>query len=326
MLRDLKRTLLAAGIILAFSSFALAHDESSRGSNGSQPAFQQGYNDGYQHGRADRERRAGYDPRGDNNRRRNRGYDPSNGNGGNRGQSVAGYREGYRSGYDDGYYGRNQRSNGAYGNGGYGGGRNGGYGNGGYGGYGSQGSGYNNIAFNTGYRDGMDGARSDIRENKRFDYNDHGWYREADHGYSSRYGNKEAYRQQYRQGYETGYREVFDRSGYGGYGNSRYPNGGYPNGGYGGYGGYPNGGYGNGRYGGGSDIAYSTGYSDGMVGARKDMLERKSPDPTRHDWYKDAKRGYDGRAYGDRDDYKQRYRQAYIAGYNEAYNGRGRGF
>ena len=333
MLRDLKRVLQAAGMILALSSFALAHDESSRGSYGSQQGFQLGYNAGYQHGRQDRAQRLGYDPRGDSNRRGNRdddgGWygnrgdrdnDSSYGNGdyrGNRNQSLAGYREGYRSGYDDGYYGRNQRG---YGNGGYG--RNGGYGNGGYG---AQGPGYNNGAFNTGYRDGIDGAQQDIRENKRFDVNSHGWYRDADHGYYSGYGNKNSYRQQYRQGYETGYREVFDSFGYsnGGYGNVGYPNGGY--GGYpnGGYGGYPNGGYGRG---GTSDIAYATGYSDGIVGARKDMLERKSPDPTRHDWYQDANRGYDGRAYGNRNDYKQRYRQAYIAGYNDAYSGRGRGF
>ena len=316
MLRDLKRALLAAGMILALSSFALAHDESSRGSNGSQPGYQRGYNTGFQHGRADRVQRLGYDPRGDNNLRGNRGNDPWYGNGGNRNQSLAGYREGYRSGYDDGYNGRNQRANGAYGNGGYG--RDDRYGS-----YGNQGSGYNNTAFNNGYRDGINGAQSDIRENKDFDYNDHGWYREADRGYSSRYGNKEAYRRQYRQGYEAGYREVFDRSGYsnGGYGNGGY--GGYP--GNGGNVGYPNGGYGGGgRV--GSDIAYATGYSDGMVGARKDMMGRKSPDPTRHDWYQDANRGYDGRAYGNREDYKQRYRQAYIAGYNDAYSGRGRGF
>jgi len=321
-------------MVLALSSFALAHDENSRGS---QQGYQQGYNAGFQHGRADRQQRIGYDPRGEN-QRGYRGNDSGwYGNGGNRNQSLAGYREGYRAGYDDGYYGRNQ---GAYGNGGYGSGRNGGYSNGGYGngGYGRQGGGYNNGAFDNGYRDGMDGAQQDIRENKRFDVNSHGWYRDADHGYYSGYGNKDAYRQQYRQGYETGYREVFDRSGYsnGGYGNVGYPNGGYggyPTGGYGGYpsGGYPSGGYGGyptGGYGrgGSSDIAYSTGYSDGMVGARKDMLERKSPDPTRHDWYQDANRGYDGRSYGNREDYKQRYRQAYIAGYNDAYRGRGRGF
>ncbi|HEV2021040.1 MAG TPA: hypothetical protein VGQ94_00775 [Terriglobales bacterium] len=317
MLRDLKRVLLAAGMILALSGFALAHDERSRDSDG----YQQGYNAGFQHGRADRDRRAGYDPRGDANLRGNRGYDPGNGN---RDQYAAAYREGYQSGYDDGYNGRNGRSNDAYGRGGYGrdedddddrGGygrdnRNGSYGSGRNGSYGRRGSSYNNVAYDTGYRDGIDGAQSDIRENKRFDVNDHGWYRDADHGYSSRYGSKKSYRQQYRQGYETGYRETFDRSG--------YSNGGYGNG-------YPTGGYGNGR-GGTSDIAYSTGYSDGMVGARKDMLERKSPDPTRHDWYKDANRGYDGRAYGNREDYKQRYRQAYMAGYNDAYSGRGRGF
>jgi hypothetical protein len=158
--------------------------------------------------------------------------------------------------------------------------------------------GTNNVAYDTGYRDGVDGAQKDISQNKRLDYNDHGWYRDAVHGYSSRYGNKETYRQQYRQGYEAGYRETFDQ---------RSP-------------GYGNGRFGDGR-GGNSDVAYSTGYSDGIVGARKDMADRNSPDPTRHEWYRDANRGYDGR-YGNPQDYKQRYRQGYVAGYNDTYRGR----
>ncbi|HEV2021039.1 MAG TPA: hypothetical protein VGQ94_00770 [Terriglobales bacterium] len=277
MLRDLKRALLAAGMILALSSFALAHDERERSSDG----YQQGYNDGFHHGREDRDRRAGYDYQGDDYQRADRGYDP---NYGDRNQFVAAYREGYQAGYDDGYNGRNARPSDAYGRGGYGrDDRNG-----------RERYGSNNVAYNNGYRDGIEGAQKDIRKNKRLDFNDHDWYRNADHGYSSRYGNKESYRQQYRQGYEAGYRETFDQRSQG---------------------------YGNGR-GGNSDVAYSTGYSDGMVKARKDMANRKSPDPTRHDWYKDANRGYDGRAYRNRDDYKQRYRQGYIAGYNDTYRGR----
>ena len=50
MLRDLKRALLATGMILALSSFGLAHDEHDV----VQRASQQGYSDGYQHGREDR--------------------------------------------------------------------------------------------------------------------------------------------------------------------------------------------------------------------------------------------------------------------------------
>ena len=69
--------------------------------------------------------------------------------------------------------------------------------------------------------------------------------------------------------------------------------------------------------------AYAAGYRDGIVGARKDRYRHKSPDPTRHDWYRDANRGYRGGDYRSRDDYQQRYRQGYVAGYNDAYSGQG---
>ena len=285
MLRDLKRALVATGMILALGSFALGQDQNSRGSYGSQRGYQQGYNDGFQHGREDRNRRADRNYESDNYRRGDRGYDS---NSGDRSRFAAAYRQGYQAGYDDGYNGRNARPNDAYGRGGYGRdnrNRRGGYGS-------------NNVAYDNGYRDGIDGARSDMRENKRFDYNDHGWYQDADHGYSSRYGSRELYQQQYRQGYEAGYRETFGQQGPG---------------------------YGSGRYGndrrGNSDAAYSNGYQDGIVGAREDMHGRNSSDPTRHGWWKEANRGYDGR-YGSPQDYKQRYRQGYEAGYNNTYRKR----
>jgi len=271
-------------MILALSGFALAHDDREV----AQRANQQGYNDGYQHGREDRDRGAGYDYQGDDYQRADRGYDQ---NSGDRDQFAAAYREAYQAGYDDGYNGRNQRSDGAYDRGRYG--RDERYGRDDRRGGGRYGS--NDVAYENGYRDGIDGARSDIRENKRFDYNDHGWYRDADHGYFRGYGNKESYRQQYRQGYEAGYREGFGQQAPG-YGRVRY---------------------GNGRRG-NFDAAYSAGYEDGIVGAREDMHGRNSSDPTRHGWYKEANRGYDGR-YGSPQDYKERYRQGYIAGYNDTY-------
>ncbi len=284
MLRNLKRALLAAGMMLAISSFAWAQDQTWRGANGSRRGYQQGYNDGFQRGRADRDRHGNHDYQSDDYRRGDRGYDQ---NAGDRNQFTNAYREGYQEGYEDGYNGRGQSTD-AYDR--WRGGNNnrndrGRYGN-------------NNPAYDNGYRDGVDGARADISKNIRPGPNDHGWYRDAVHGYSSRYGNREAYRQQYRQGYEAGYRDTFSQ---------RSP------------------GYGGGRSGndrrGNSDVAYSTGYNDGIVGARKDMVDRNSSDPTRHDWYNQANRGYDGR-YGSPQDYKQRYRQGYVAGYNDTYRGR----
>jgi len=272
MLRDLKRALLAAAMVLALSGFALAHDERAGGSDVSRRGYQQGYNDGFQHGREDHDRNSDYNYQGDDYRRADRGYDSQYGD---RDQFVAGYRDGYRAGYDDGYNGRSGRSESDYGrddhdrNGSYD--REGRHRRGGYG--------YNDAAYDTGYRDGIEGAQKDIRKRKGFDFNDHDWYRDAKRGYSSSYGDKESYRQRYRQGYEAGYRDTFD-------------------------------------------TAYATGYRDGMVGARKDLHRHQSPDPTRHNWYRDAKRGYDGRN-GNHEDYRQRYRQGYVAGYNDAYSGQG---
>lgn len=278
MLRDLKRALVATGMLLALSGFSLAHDEQAQGSDVAQRASQQGYNDGFQHGQEDRERSAGYNYQGDEYQRADRGYEP---NLGDREQFVTAYREGYRSGYDDGFNGRSQRSGDPYDPGRDDPGRD------------DRGRddryrdddrdgrrGSNDLAYDIGYRDGIEGAQKDIRRRKGFDYNDHEWYRDADHGYSRSYGDKHTYRLRYREGYEAGYRDTYD-------------------------------------------TAYAVGYRDGIVGARKDMRRRKSPDPGRHSWYREAKRGYDGRAYGNRENYRQRYREGYLAGYNDAYRGQG---
>jgi hypothetical protein len=259
MLRDLQRALLAAGMILALSGLALAHDENSRGFDAAQRGYDQGYRDGFNHGREDRDRRSDYDYQSDDYRRADRGYDRDSGD-----------REQFASGYREGYNGRNQRSDDAHDRGRYGHDNR----------HEPRGDGYRDAAHDTGYRDGIEGAQKDIRKNKRFDFNDHDWYRDADHGYSSDYGDKESYRRSYRQGYEAGYRDTFDP-------------------------------------------AYATGYRDGIVGARKDLRRRKSPDPTRHEWYQDANRGYGGDHDRGRENYRQRYREGYAAGYNDAYSGQG---
>lgn len=289
MLRDLKRALLTAGMILALGGLAWAHDEQERGMD--RRGYVQGYRDGFDHGRSDRERRAGYDYHSDEYRNGGRGYDER---WGDRDQFAAAYRRGYQSGYDDGFYGRNQRGDDYYDRDGR---RGGGYGGGGYGRYGS-----NDPAFNQGYRDGIVGARQDIRENKRYDYNDHGWWQDAKRGYNRRYGDRQSYKLRYREGYEAGYRDTWENA----RGRGDYSRG------------YP------GDYRNVSDSAYNMGYNDGIVGAQKDLDQRKSPDPGRHEWYQDANRGYgSGGSYGSREEYRERYRQGYVAGYNDTYSRRG---
>jgi hypothetical protein len=113
---------------------------------------------------------------------------------------------------NDGNYGNGGYNNGRYGNGG-----NGGYGNGGYGNYG-----YNvrQIAVDRGYQDGLNTGAGDAQRRQNYDPERSHYYRNATYGYSSSYGNREAYKSAYRDGFMRGYREGYSR--YGGYGRGGY--------------------------------------------------------------------------------------------------------
>src|SRR5215831_20763861 len=68
-------------------------------------------------------------------------------------------------------------------------------------------------AFDRGYREGLEQGRNDARHNRRFSYDRHGEWRDADNGYHRGDGNRDFYRANYRRGFEVGYRESFDRIG-----------------------------------------------------------------------------------------------------------------
>jgi len=119
------------------------------------------------------------------------------------------YRRSYRQGFENGYresFDRIARS-GGYGNRGV-------YGapvyqdprvtvpRGGYGGYG-------NIAAQNGYRDGIDAGRHDARDRERFDPVRAKRYREGDHDYDNRYGDRETYKREYRAAFEQGYQDGY---------------------------------------------------------------------------------------------------------------------
>jgi len=69
---------------------------------------------------------------------------------------------------------------------------------------------FDRVGFDQGYRDGLAKAQEDVRDDDRYDPARHGWYKSADRGYASRYGDKDDYRSVYRsgfvQGYDDGYR------------------------------------------------------------------------------------------------------------------------
>ena len=71
-----------------------------------------------------------------------------------------------------------------------------------------------------------------------------------------------------------------------------------------------------------SNVAFDNGYNDGVDKGREDAGDRDSYDPNRHRWYRNADRGYEGR-YGVKDQYREMYREGFLAGYNQAYRGSG---
>jgi hypothetical protein len=189
---------------------------------------------------------------------------------------------------------------------------------------------YQRQAYDNGYRRGAERGERDGRDGRALDYRDEKDYRNADWGYSGRYGSREYYRQSFRSGFETGYYAGYNRYGrYSGrtiprppvYGN-RYPD----------YGRYPDNrrspapgdaryGYG---YGYAADIGYQNGLRDGLEKGRKDWRDRRSYDVVRHGWYRDGDRHYK-KEYGLRDDYRDGYRMGFQRGYDEAF-GRARSY
>ena len=177
-------------------------------------------------------------------------------------------------------------------------------------------------AHDNGYKDGVKRGEQAARDGKAFNAQLERDYRDARNGYNRSYGDRERYRDDYRGGFAQGYRDGYSRRG----GLSQYPGGQqypgaqYPNS-------YPNAYPGNGRgYGYGANAGYGAfqnGAGDGYRKGIEDLEDRKSPDATRHKWYRSGDRDYD-KAYGSKDAYKVEYRRGFVEGYNRAFGERRR--
>jgi hypothetical protein len=180
------------------------------------------------------------------------------------------------------------------------------------------------VAYDNGYRDGLKRGEDAARANRPFSIERERDYRDAEGGYNRSYGDRNRYRDDYRGGFSQGYRDGYSRRSNGnyGYGNG---NGNYGNGNYG-YG-NGNGNYGNGRYGNGNGGAYGgtygygayqNGVADGYRKGLEDVQDRRSPDVTRHKWYRSGDHDYDN-AYGSKDSYRIEYRRGFQDGYNRGF-------
>ena len=207
----IKAIVLSVAVLFALSGFALARDDDhDNNKNNGKNGYQQGYSRGYQEGqRAARDDR---DHHRDSNRGKvddDRGYSKSDGS---HGQYKKGYREGYRKGYDESYNSRG----GAWGNhdrdrdhd------RNGDHDRDGNWQHGQNTGGWNNnndVAYRTGYQDGLNEGRKDRSGGHSFRPHSHDeTYGNADHNYSTVGGDRNAYKQRYRQAFDQGYNKGYN--------------------------------------------------------------------------------------------------------------------
>jgi hypothetical protein len=194
-------TTLTAALLAGFSTLAYAKDNKYQGR---QHGYEHGYRDGYHQGRESRESHAKYNLETKDYKEADRGYDKHMGD---QGEYKQGYRTGYQSGYDDAFYNRPGRFAEIYvredaresrrdrdvtiievprG-------------------------GYSDLAYDTGYRDGIRAGQRDLSNHSNFDPADQPSYRDGDHGYRSSFGDLEGYKRQYREGFTRGYQDGYGR-------------------------------------------------------------------------------------------------------------------
>ena len=194
--------------VLALAAPVMLEARDQWGRDGTQQAYNEGYNRGVRSGEEDARRRESYNYTDESDyRRADAGYRREYGNADwYRTEFRRAFEQGYRTGYERyGYYGRDgydQRSgpppwaNGR------------GRGNSPFERYGTY-RGQNTLAFQTGFNDGYERGLDDGRDRRRNDPFGESRYRDGDRGYDRRYGSREAYkiayRDAFRQGYERGY-------------------------------------------------------------------------------------------------------------------------
>jgi len=169
-----------------------------------QHGYEHGYRDGMDRGRQDRDRRLAYSLGPNDYRNSARAYEPYMGD---RAQFTAGVRDGYKAGYDDGFRGRAGQHSQIYGRP-----------DGGIPApppndpYAARSWGSHDLAYDTGYRDGVTAGQRDQGRYARSNYRDSDAYRNADLGYKPSFGDKNAYRLKYQDGFERGYQDGYGQS------------------------------------------------------------------------------------------------------------------
>jgi hypothetical protein len=160
--------------------------------------------------------------------------------------------------------------------------------------------GWQRVAHDAGYEAGMERGEADARARLAFNYTRDADYLRADIGYRRDLTSIDRYRRVFRQGFEVGYEQ-----GYRGYTDVRSER-------------RPPDILSDARRASSVDIAFEFGFADGYKAGVEDIRDNDRFQPTDHDAYRDADRGYE-RRFGDRDRYKADYRDGFHAGYTRGY-------
>jgi hypothetical protein len=191
--------------MLLFVAGTMAAQEYYGGAvNAKEHGYQHGYREGLRQGRADIANNVARSPESSEAYRRAEGFDSRFGA---REEFEEGYRSGFKDGYDDGYYNKPVRQNV----------------------YRLSESydpdrvrvdveadlyptwTYQDVATDTGYRDGLQAGLSDVRLGKDFRPEKHEAYEHGTHGYRHEYGDKSLYVEQYRKAFLRGYEDATNR-------------------------------------------------------------------------------------------------------------------
>jgi hypothetical protein len=206
----------AITLLVGLSGGAIMHGAAVQDRNGSrdgqyggsldtrQHGYEHAYRDGADRGRQDRERRNAYSLKDNDYLSGARGYESAFGD---KGLYMQGYRDGYKAGYEDAFNGRAGQYGQLYAR---------------PGGsdrppvredvYAASPHSSTDMAFDAGYREGVTLGQLDHTRNARSNVQAADAYRNADVGYRSSYGDKEAYKLQFRDGVERGYEDGYGRA------------------------------------------------------------------------------------------------------------------
>jgi flagellar biosynthesis/type III secretory pathway protein FliH len=205
MMKPIRQFAMVFAALLFMAGVVAAQDYYGAAEKSKEHGYQHGYREGLRNGRADLVRNAPHNLDSEEFRRADMGYDSRFGE---RDDFQEGFRNGYKDGYDDGYYNKPIRQNI----------------------YGLNDSydpdrvprtdadapryqnwTYEDVAMDTGYRDGMQAGLSDLRQHKDFKPEKHEAYEDAKHGYRTEYGDKKLFVEQYRKGFLRGYEDATNR-------------------------------------------------------------------------------------------------------------------